>query len=158
MIDSGVASAHPLLAPAVAGLDSVNSAETEDTAGHGTFVASLGLHGSLEPLLVSGAAIEPAGRLLSIRILDEQTGFADEALWETTLLDAVQRAADGEARVVNVSIGDSRRPYRPPRPTVLAAAIDDLARRLGLVVVISAGNYPLGLHVHEPTVINEYPA
>lgn len=48
-------------------------------------------------------------------------------------------------------------PYRPPRPTVLAAAIDDLVRRLGLVVVISTGNYPLAQHSRAQQVINDYP-
>lgn len=36
--------------------------------------------------------------------------------------------------------------------------MDDLARKLGLVVVISAGNYLPGLHSREPSVINDYPA
>ena len=61
------------------------------------------------------------------------------------------------ARVVNLSLGDPRRPYHPPRPTVLAADIDDLSRRLGLVVVISAGNYPLAQHSRAERVINDYP-
>jgi len=88
----------------------------------------------------------PPGGWLSIRVLNEDLLFPDELLWETALLDALRRAAEAGARIVNLSLGDPRRPYRPPRPTVLAAAVDDLARRLDLVVVISAGNYPLAQH------------
>jgi hypothetical protein len=158
LIDSGVASAHPLVAPAAYGVEAIGLSDGADHHGHGTFVASLALHGSLEPQLTDGSPMRPAGRLLSIRILDEDNQIPVATLWETTVLHALQRARDAGARVVNLSIGDPRRPYRPPRPTVLAAAIDDLARKLGLVVVISAGNYPLDQHQRDPRVINEYPA
>lgn len=157
VIDSGVASAHPLISPAVDGVDAIGISDGGDGHGHGTFVASLALHGSLEAALDSRTPLRPAGRLLSIRVLNKDLLFPDELLWETTLLNALHRAADAGARVVNLSLGDPRRPYRPPRPTVLAAAIDDLARRLGLVVVISAGNYPLAQHPRAERVINDYP-
>ena len=157
VIDSGVASAHPLISPAVDGVDAIGISGGGDGHGHGTFVASLALHGSLEPVLGSRTPLRPAGRLLSIRVLNEDLLFPDELLWETTLLDALRHAAEAGARVVNLSLGDPRRPYRPPRPTVLAAAIDDLARRLGLIVVISAGNYPLAQHPRAKRVINDYP-
>jgi Subtilase family len=158
VIDSGVASAHPLISPAVDGVAAIGIGGGGDGHGHGTFVASLALGGSLEPVLNSRTPLRPAGRLLSIRVLDNDLLFPDELLWETILLDALRRAADAGARVVNLSLGDPRRPYRPPRPTVLAAAIDDLSRRLGLVVVISAGNYPLAQHSRAEQVINDYPA
>jgi hypothetical protein len=157
VIDSGVSSAHPLISPAVAGLDAIGVGDGSDGHGHGTFVASLALHGSLEPVLGSRTPLRPAGRLLSIRVLDDDLLFPDDLLWETALLDALRHAADAGARVVNLSLGDPRRPYRPPRPTVLAAAIDDLSRRLGIVVVISAGNYPLAQHSRAEQVINDYP-
>lgn len=157
VIDSGLSSAHPLISPAVVGVEAIGIVDGSDDHGHGTFVASLVLHGSLEYALESREPLRPAARLLSIRVLNEELSFPDELLWETTLLDALRRAADFGARVVNLSLGDPRRPYRPPRPTVLAAAIDDLARRLGLVVIISAGNYPVAQHSRAVRVINDYP-
>jgi hypothetical protein len=158
VIDSGIVSAHPLISPAVHGVDAIGISDGGDGHGHGTFVASLALHGSLESVLDSRTQLRPAGRLFSIRVLNDDLVFPEERLWETTLLDALRSAADVGARVVNLSLGDPRRPYRPPRPTVLAAAIDDLARRLGLVVVISTGNYPLTQHSRAEGVINDYPA
>lgn len=119
VIDSGVASAHPLIGPAVRELSAIGIGDVADEAGHGTFVASLALYGSLEPLLRTSAAVRAAGWLHSIRVLDGDTGFPDEMLWETTLLAAIEQAADAGARVVNLSLGDRRQPYRPPRPTVL---------------------------------------
>lgn len=157
VIDSGVVSAHPLISPAVDGVDAIGIGDGGDSHGHGTFVASLALHGSLESALQSQTPLRASGRLLSIRVLDDDLIFPEELLWETTLLNALRRAADAGARVVNLSLGDPRRPYRPPRPTVLAAAIDNLARRFGLVVVISTGNYPLAQHSRAQQVINDYP-
>lgn len=141
IVDSGIRSAHPLLAPAVAGVLAQGIAEGHDLNGHGTFVASLALHGSLEPLLASGAALRPAGRLVSVRVLDDTAGFPQDALWEANLLLALETAADAGAQVVNLSLGDERAPYSSERPTPLGAAVDDFVRRRGVVVVVSAGNY-----------------
>jgi hypothetical protein len=145
IVDSGVRSSHPLLAPAFADALAADGLEAErDGDGHGTFVASLALHGSLETLLDhSREPIAPAGRLLSIRVLDDHGAFPKEELWENDLLWALEAAADEGAKIINLSIGDSRRPYTPSRPTPLAATVDDFIRRRGVVVVISAGNMSL---------------
>lgn len=141
VVDSGVRSAHPLLAPAVVAVLSEGVPEVHDDNGHGTFVASLALHGSLEPLLAAGVPVRPAGRLISVRVLDSQGRFPETSLWEATLLAALETAADAGASVVNLSLGDERAPYRSERPTPLGAAIDDFIRRRGVVVVVSAGNF-----------------
>lgn len=159
VIDSGVVSAHPLLAPAVIGVETIGLglADGGDQHGHGTLVASLALYGSLESALAVRAPLRPAGRLLSLRVLDSNNEFPDERLWEEQLLDAISFAARAGARVINLSLVDPRRPYRPPRPTPLAAAIDELARELDLVVVISAGNYPWANYHPDPAVLTDYP-
>ncbi len=56
VIDSGVRSAHPLLAPAVVGAEVVGPglADAGDESGHGTLVSSLALHGQLEGKLAAG--------------------------------------------------------------------------------------------------------
>lgn len=159
VIDSGIVSAHPLLAPAVIGVEAIGPdlADGGDQHGHGTLVASLALYGSLESALVEKASLRPAGRLLSLRVLDANNEFPSERLWETQLLEAIFFAAQAGARVINLSLGDPRRPYRPPRPTPLAAAIDELARELDLVVVISAGNYSPANYHPDPAMLTEYP-
>lgn len=159
VIDSGVVSAHPLLAPAVIGVEAIGPglADGGDQHGHGTMVASLALYGSLESALAERAPLQPAGRLLSLRVLDANNEFPNERLWEAQLLDAIFSAAQAGARVINLSLGDPRHPYRPPRPTPLAAAIDELARELDLVVIISAGNYPPANYHADPVVLTDYP-
>ena len=69
VIDSGIASSHPLLAPAVLGAEWVGSlGDGGDQHGHGTLVASLGLYGSLEDGLANPAEpVRPRGRLVSVR-------------------------------------------------------------------------------------------
>jgi hypothetical protein len=80
VIDSVVASAHPLISPAMDGVDVIGFGDGSDGHGHGTFVASLALHGSLEAAIASRTPLRPAGRLLSIRVLDEDLLFPDELL------------------------------------------------------------------------------
>ncbi len=158
VIDSGVRSAHPLIGPAVQDVVALTpDGDGADEHGHGTAVASLALLGSIEPLLADGAAIRPVGRLVSIRILDHTANFPNAALWEGHLLDALELAANLGARVVNLSIGDPRRPYRPNRPTPLGAALDEFIRRRRIVVFVSAGNYPFDTHYGEPLRVAAYP-
>ena len=45
------------------------------------------------------------------------------------------------AKVINLSLGDSRFPYRGPRPTQLGAEIDRFIRLHKVVVTVSTGNY-----------------
>lgn len=149
VIDGGIRSGHPLLGPAVADLLAVAGLDESGTGnGHGTFVASLALHGSLELLLDAGRPLEPAARLVSVRVLDDNGLFPDLLLWESHLLEALELAVQAGARIINLSIGDPRHPYRPSRPTPLAAALDLFAREHNVVLVVSVGNYP----------VNGYPA
>lgn len=148
VVDSGVQSGHPLIGPAFAGAWATPSLEADaDESGHGTFVASLALYGSIEPLVEGrGTPARAAGRLFSLRVLDGTDRFPDTELWENDLIAALEAAAEAGARVVNLSLGDSRHPYAPDRPTPLAAAVDDFVRTHDVVVVVSAGNMAPGQH------------
>jgi Subtilase family len=160
VIDSGIRSAHPLLAPAVIGMESIvpGLADDGDESGHGTLVASLGLYGSLEQVLADRIPLQPAGRLLGLKVLDADSAFPDDRLWEEHLLAALERAADAGARVINLSLGDQRRPYHPPRPTPLAAALDSfIAEHPNVVVVISAGNYSPANYLGSSEPPHDYP-
>jgi hypothetical protein len=52
-------------------------------------------------------------------------------------------AVQSGARVINLSLGDPRIPYRGPRPTKLGAIIDQFIRLHKIIVTISTGNYRL---------------
>jgi subtilisin family serine protease len=113
-----------------------------DRHGHGTLVASLGLYGSLEDLLANPTEpVRPCGRLVSVRILDDQGHLLDDHLWETQLIEAMEIAVQSGAKVINLSLGDPRHPYRGPRPTELGAVIDQFIRLHNVIVTISTGNY-----------------
>lgn len=142
IIDSGIQAGHPLLAPAVYETLSVvpDFPEGADESGHGTLVGSLALHGPLERLLHRDTAIRPAGKLISIRVLDHEAKFPESALWQKHLEQAVRTAIQVGARVINLSLGDPDHPYRPPAPIGIAAVLDRLAREHDVVLVISSGN------------------
>jgi hypothetical protein len=160
VIDSGVRSAHPLIAAAVAGVEYVGPGlgDGGDEAGHGTLVASLALYGSLEQPLADRTPLQAAGRLLSIRVLDAQERFPDDRSWAKHLMQAMELAAEAGARVINLSLGDPRTPYVPPRPTAVGALVDLFIRdHPDIVVVISAGNFPLSEHAVDALLAGTYP-
>jgi hypothetical protein len=145
VIDSGVRSAHPLLAGAVYDAVALNPSipDGQDRHGHGTAVAGRLVLGALEHVLESGVAPPPLCRVLSVRVLDDNNVFPEATLWAHDLEDAIRYSADQGARVVVLAIGDSGTPFRGPRSTPVASLVDQLARELGLVVVLPAGNIEL---------------
>lgn len=142
VIDSGIRTGHPLLSRAV--VESLSAvpglADGSDEHGHGSMVASLALYGSLEQKLAAKEPLRPAGRVLGIRVLNEDNNFPDAELWQTHLERAVILAINAGARVINLSLGDADHPYRPPAPAVLGAVLDNLVRESNVVLVVSAGN------------------
>lgn len=160
VIDSGVRSSHPLIAPALTQALAANEhlAHGEDEHGHGTLVASLTLYGSLEPRLHTKEPLRAVGQLLSIRVLDHEANFPDAELWTEHLADAIELAAAQGARVVNLSLGDRRHPYHPPVPDPVAAMVDELAHKHKLIIVVSAGNFPAVDYIGDIDIVSGYPA
>lgn len=159
VIDSGIRAAHPLLAPAAIGAEVVGEgiADGGDESGHGTLVASLGIYGSLEEPLATKSPVVAAGRLLSVRVLDRNDRFPDDQAWPDLLLEAMTVAVEAGARVINLSLGDSRRPYTGPRPTPIAAMVDQFIRNHpDIVVVTCAGNHDSGQHDLDRLRSNDY--
>jgi hypothetical protein len=120
---------------------------------HGTAMASLILHGDLNasgfpldrPLYVRPLLVAPPGEL----------EHSDENL---LLTDTIHRAvvrmrggADEEAAaptvfIINLSVGDPRRPFIQSM-SPLARLLDFLAARYGLLFLVSAGNATTPLHI-----------
>lgn len=162
IIDSGVASAHELIAPAVLAADAIGTGigDDQDEHGHGTMVASILLHGDVARALARGLPMRPLCRIVSARVLNGENLFPVDDLWERDLANAIVWCADQGATIVNISLGDDRYPFDPPRQMTAAAVVDDLARRLGLVVIVAAGNtHPLDyLQSVDETSALTYPA
>jgi hypothetical protein len=140
VLDSGLATGHPLLAPAVGDAESFLPGHgPDDEHGHGTHVAGLALYGDVQEALESGAFV-PELRLFSGRILDRnnenETGFVENQVAEAV------RYFHGQygCRVFNLSFGDRNKPYLGGHVRGLALTLDTLSRDLGVLFVVSAGN------------------
>ena len=140
VLDSGLTTGHPLLAPAVGDAESFLPGKgPEDEHGHGTLVAGLALYGDLESAL-RDRNLAPRLRLFSGRILDQnnqnETGFV-----ENQITDAVHYFRDKYGcRVFNLSFGDLNKPYLGKHVKGLSYTLDVLSRELNVLFIVSAGN------------------
>jgi hypothetical protein len=151
VVDSGIISTHPLLAPAV-GEATVISGTIQsalDGHGHGTRVAGLALYGNVSDCIDQRSFI-PKLRLFSARVLNDNNGFDDEKLITTQMRQAIEYFRNTYAcRVFNLSLGDDRIPFGGQKVSPWASILDHLARTLDVVIVVSVGNY-----AHEPDPAN----
>jgi hypothetical protein len=139
IIDSGVNSAHPLLAGLVAEVFSVPDALGDaDDRGHGTPVSGIAIYGDVRQHVEQG---EFAGhfRVASAKVVDSHGNFSDTGLVPTYMAAAIRRLHQIGCRVINLSLGDPKR-MAGDKPTPWAALLDELARELDLIIVVSAGN------------------
>jgi subtilisin family serine protease len=149
MIDSGVRSGHPMLAPAIQDATTLSEEfdDGEDEHGHGTRVAGLLLHGRLEDVLERGLLPRPFCRLLSVRVLGPDNLFPSASVWEAEIERAIRYCAGQGAKVINLSIGDDDTIYRGAQSTPVAALIDQLARELNVVIVVPTGNVQPAVYI-----------
>lgn len=140
ILDSGLVTGHPLLAPAVGDSASfLPGKDPYDENGHGTHVGGLALYGDVESRIHNGKFV-PELHLFSGRILDEnnenETGFVANQITE-----AVQYFLNEYGcRVFNLSLGDLNKPYLGGHIRELAYTLDTLSRELGVLFIVSAGN------------------
>jgi len=150
LVDSGVLATHPLLSGWVLDERDFDSGEdTEvDQVGHGTHLAGIVVYGDVYKCLQE-QSWEPKVRLLSAKVLKNDGGVAtfpednDERV-ETQLTRAIEAFHDEhKCRVFNLSIGHYKRPYLGGRQYPWALVLDELARRLNIVLIVAAGNVPV---------------
>jgi hypothetical protein len=140
ILDSGLTSGHPFLAPAVGDSQSfLPEKDAADEHGHGTLVAGLGLYGDIEAAIQTGE-LAPRLRIFSGRVLDENnentTGFI-----ENQVTEAVRYFHESYGcRIFNLSFGDSRKPYLGGHIKGLSYVLDSLSRDIGVLFIVSTGN------------------
>lgn len=145
VVDSGLAANHPFLARNVAGVSSEMSSTTSaaDEHGHGTMVGGLAVFGSIRACYSNGVFASPI-RLFSVRVLDANNRFDDEKLVINQIEAAIMQfyRTPHNCRVFNLSVGTGYPAFTNgvDRQTVWAESMDILARKLKVVLVISAGN------------------
>jgi hypothetical protein len=165
IVDSGLVANHPLLARNVAGVWSEMSSTTSaaDEHGHGTMVGGLAVFGSIRACYSTGVFASPI-RLFSVRVLDANNRFDDEKLVINQIESAIMHfyRAPHNCRIFNLSVGTAHPAFANgvDRQTVWAESMDILARKLKVVLVISAGNlleiFGIGTRDAE-ALVREYP-
>ena len=168
VLDSGVASGHPVLAAAVGDSQSfLPEKPPTDDHGHGTFVAGIALYGDVAKCLEEGRFV-PELRLYSGRILDEDNE-GNRRLVENQVEEATRYfVANYGCKVFNLSYGDDRKPYHGRHVRGLAVTLDSLSRELDVLFVVPTGNlagdaspadrYPRYLLDEDATLIDPAPA
>lgn len=157
IIDDGVATGHPLLSGLVIGQrDFPEVHRWADAGPHGTLVAGLAAYGGFESALLNGRLVDgttlpPPVRLVVARVLEPDpssgpftTRFATDASEHSTIAQAINwMHSEHGVRVFNLSITDSKA-YSGPHASLLTVTLDSLARDLDIVIIVAAGNSPIG--------------
>ena len=160
ILDSGV-NDHPMLDGLVVGrLSGEGIGDTADVWGHGTGVAGVALFGDLRDAIQARIA-EPVGRLAVAKVVGDEGRFPERRT-VPRVMDAAIRAlhADHGCRLFVLSLGDANANLPRGRVGPWAATLDELARELDVLIVVSAGNRrprPFGTPASEE-LVTMYPS
>lgn len=167
ILDTGVAAAHPLIAPGLAGAHAYDEAwGTDDHApqgGHGTGLVSLVLYGDLEGPMSDNRAVALTHRAASMKLLPP-AGFDPHAPRHYGVITqgavAQIELAHGQA-ARTYCLATSTEDFSPTRPSSWSGALDQIAagaaagdagaaprpalRRPKRLVVVAAGNMAGGM-------------
>ena len=157
IIDSGL-NDHPFLADILVGAIGVPATlGSADDFGHGTRVGGVAVFGDLRAQLAAGT-LDRGARLCSAKVVNDQGAFEDRRLVPSQMREAITRLnAQFGCRIFVVALGDTKRPYDGGKVGTWAATLDELARELDVVIVVSSGNrIPRGGNRLEQAV-TEYP-
>jgi hypothetical protein len=152
VVDSGVVAGHPLLRGTVVEEEDFDSGENSpvDQNGHGTQVGGLVVYGDIARRIQNNEWF-PQVRLCSAKVLrnhanpidpdNNEAVFSDEERVEDQLRRAIEYFhRERGCRVFNLSIGHRDRVYTGGRQLPWAELLDELAKRLDIIIVVSAGN------------------
>jgi hypothetical protein len=146
VVDSGVDSGHPFLKGWVVSGRDFNTGEntSADQNGHGTKVSGLAVYGDVWECLRRGE-FTPRVKIHNAKVLrNDGNGhptFPQNVRVEGVIAEALEHfATKWGCKVFNLSIGDRNAVYSGGRQFQWAEKIDEIARSLDIVVVISAGN------------------
>ncbi len=163
ILDDGVNTNHPLLAPAIGESQSyIEGENTENNSGHGTAVAGIALYGDLEACNRSNLW-QPELWIYNGKIMstdDCGNTFFDEKTIENTLMKSVKYFVEEcGCRIFNLSIGNTNSPYDGQRMGSIGYILDILSRKYNILFLVSAGNF---CGSEDPAVpveswIDEYP-
>ncbi len=166
ILDSGITANHPLLAANVGHTEAVLTTDTDpsDQHGHGTMVGGLAVFGNVRACYATGSFSSPI-TLFSARVLNDRNEFDEERLIINQMRAAIEAfvAEPYDCRVFNLSLGSQTSVFENGnlRQTHWAEALDNLARELKVLLVVSSGNNP-AVRTEDPgeaeRILRSYPA
>ncbi len=140
VLDSGI-NDHPMLEGLIVErYDSDGIDGTADVLGHGTSVGGAAIFGDLRSAIHDGQAV-PAGRLVAAKVVDDRGRFPERRTVPRVMDTTIRRMhAEHGCRIFVISLGDVNANLPRGRVGPWAAGLDDLARELDVLLVVSAGN------------------
>ncbi|EOA3227028.1 S8 family peptidase [Escherichia coli] len=139
IIDSGLNN-HPFLDNVIVGTVSYLNDAGQDSWGHGTSVAGVAVFGDLRHQLAQNQLIRYA-RICSAKVVDDKGRFPDDVVIPKLMSQAIRQLHyDFNCRIFNISLGDPKAPFKGDRNGQWASILDDLARDLDILIIVSAGN------------------
>jgi hypothetical protein len=156
VVDGIINIANPLTGPFVAAAEAFPTGHVFGGADeHGTAVAGTAVWGDLDQLVIAGSLSAPHP-VVSARVLDitPANDYGVTGMAHTTIENAIRwLVADHAVRIVNLSINYPVAANSALRDE-LTVTIDTLARELGIVIVVSAGNR---LQLPQGNWLTDYP-
>ncbi len=161
IVDSGSVE-HPLLSPSL--IEAIGVPDTLGTAdiwGHGTKVAGIAAFGDIREC-VDQQSFESPVRIITVKVVNDQGQFDDVETIPKVMQQAITALHERGCRLINISLGDKYRvPYDGGRVSQWSATLDELARELDIVIIVSAGNPAGGTQapwgVPAENIIGAYP-
>lgn len=160
ILDSGI-NAHPLLEGVVVGAIGVpENLGAADEFGHGTRVAGVAAFGDLRAQLAEGGDLICAARICSARVVNDRGGFDDHSLITNQMRDALTTLnRDFGCRIFSLSLADIKStPYAGGKVGPWTATLDELARELDILILVSAGNRMPRQGQRQEESVTGYPA
>jgi hypothetical protein len=157
VIDSGV-NAHPFLQDILLGAIGVPEIlGTADDWGHGTEVSGVAIFGDVRAQLKAGT-LHRGARLCSAKVLNSDGKFDDRRLVPSQMREAITTLNTRfGCRIFVIALGDRKRPYDGGKVGTWAATLDELARELDAVIIVSAGNRNPRAGSRLEQAVTEYP-
>jgi subtilisin family serine protease len=158
VLDSGINDAHPVLTTVVLERSGFpTSIGVSDTWGHGTRVSGVAVYGDVRAC-VETRDFSPRVRLLAGKVVNDQGKFDDKKLVPTQMDAAIRHFNARGCRIFNISLGDRNAVYSGGKVGTWTATLDNLARELNILIIVSTGNYehiPASGHAEE--TLTAYP-
>lgn len=161
IVDSGL-SAHPLLAPAA--IDSFGMPDAlgdADEHGHGSRVAGIAVYGDVLERIETNNFAAPFG-IVSAKVVNNQGRFDDKSSITDQMRGAIRELNTRGCRIINISLGDADMvAYADGRASAWASTLDEMARTLDVLILVSAGNCRSGTNapwgVDPDGIVTGYP-